>query len=237
MKRVALTIALVAVPIFADDIHLQGGGRLSGEIVEQTEESVTIDIGAGQATVKMSTVVGIDKGSSPLREYRERAAAIADSDVEAWRDLGRWAESQGLGVQSREAYAKIAAVIPDDAEANRALGRVLHDGTWMSEEESYVARGYVEFEGEWMTPRERDSIVQERNAREAADRQALAGEIKASEAERRERESREEAAEKARHDELFLEGSLPQLGDPVYWGYGFGPAYWPVAPGSSGGEE
>lgn len=238
MKRtIVVAIALAAAPLLADVIHLQGGGRLTGEILEQTDESVTIDIGAGRMTVKMTTVVGIDKGASPLTEYRERAAAIAERDVEGWRKLGQWAAKQGLGVQSREAYAKVVAVVPNDPEANRALGLVLHDGRWVSEAESYRAQGFVEFEGDWMSPGERDSILAERRTREDADRQALAGEIQASEARLREQEARKEADEKARHDDLFLEGSLPQLGDPVNWGYGYGPAYWPVQPGTPGGRD
>ena len=31
------------------------------------------------------------------------------------------------------------------------------DGRWMSQEESYRARGYVSFEGEWMTPAEHEA--------------------------------------------------------------------------------
>ena len=54
----------------ADEVHLKGGGRLTGEIVEQTAENITVDIGAGRMTVQMSTVVRIDKSASPLQEYR-----------------------------------------------------------------------------------------------------------------------------------------------------------------------
>ena len=152
MKWSIVVLALVAPPLVADEVHLKGGGRLTGEIVEQTAENITVDIGAGRMTVKMSTVVRIDKSASPLQEYRTRAAALADQDVEGWRELARWASNQGLGTQAREAYTHVTAVVPDDAEANRGLGLVQQDGRWMTEEESYLARGFVKFEGEWMNP-------------------------------------------------------------------------------------
>jgi hypothetical protein len=226
VKRAWLAIALAAAPLCADEVHLKGGGRLTGEIVEQTAENITVDIGAGRMTVKMSTVVRIDKSASPLSEYRARAAALTDQDVEGWRELARWASNQGLGTQAREAYRHVTAVVPDDAEANRGLGLVQQDGRWMTEEESYLARGFVKFEGEWMNPGEKQAILAEREAAAAAEAQALAALVQADQAAAAERE----AQEAAEQDE-FWDDSLPELGEPVYWGgYGYTPTLWPVQP-------
>jgi len=234
VKRAVLAIALAAVPLFGDEIRLRGGGRLSGEIVEQTEESVTIDIGAGKMTVQLSTVVGIDKSTSPLQEYRTRAATVAEHDVEGWRGLGRWAAKEGLATQSREAWSHVRSQLPNDPEANRALGLVLYDGKWVTEDESYRAQGFVDYEGEWMTPGERQAIVDEQRARDEANRQAVATEVQASHAALQEQAAREEA-EKAAEQSKFLNDTLPKLGDPpAYWGYGYGPAVWPVQPGQPG---
>ena len=224
MKRIIVVIALVAPPLLADDVHLKGGGRLTGEIVGHTEDSVTVDIGAGTMTVRLSSVVRIEEGTSPLEEYRARAASVAAEDAEAWRQLGRWAADEGLSTQSREAWSKVRAILPDDPEANRALGLVQHDGRWVTEEESYLARGFVEFEGEWMMPAERQSIQAERRAREETDRKAMEAQIEADEAAWRERE----AQEAAEWEEFGAD--LPELGDSVNWGWGVGPTYWPAAP-------
>ena len=113
----------------------------------------------------MSTVVRIDKSTSPLQEYRARAATLTDQDVEGWRELARWAANQGLGTQAREAYTHVTA-----ARSRRRRGEPRrsvssqHDGRWVTEEESYLARGFVKFEGEWMTPGERQAILAERQA-------------------------------------------------------------------------
>jgi hypothetical protein len=234
VKRAIWAIAVVALPLWADEIRLQGGGRLSGEIVEQTAESVTIDIGAGKMTVRMSTVVGIDKSTSPLQEYRTRAASVADNDVEGWRQLGQWAAKHGLATQSREAFSRVRTLVPNDPEANRALGLVLHNGKWVTEEESYRAQGFVEYDGEWMTPGERQTILDEQRARDEANRQAVASEVQASQAALKEQEAKKEAEDAAKHS-AFLNDTLPKLGDPpAYWGYGYGPAVWPVQPGLPG---
>jgi hypothetical protein len=226
VKRVIVVIALAAAPVLADDVFLKGGGRLTGEIVERSDDSVTVDIGGGTFTVRTSSIVRIEEGSSPLQEYRARAAKIADRDADAWRELARWATGQSLGTMAGEAWSKVVAVLPDDAEANRALGRVQLDGRWVSEEESYRAQGYVEFEGEWMMPGEREAILQDRKAGEVAYRQAEGARIQSEQKADEERKARE-----AEERDAFMSGGLPQYGDPVYSSWGYGLTYWPATPG------
>jgi len=224
VRRAIVVIALVAAPVFADEVYLRGGGRFSGEIVEQTEDSVTVDIGGGFLSAPMSSVVRIEEGVSPLAEYRDRAASIPPGDAEAWRELARWAKSKTLSSQAWEAYTQVVEILPDDDEANRALGRVLLGGRWVTEEESYRARGYVEFEGEWMTPAERQAILDERRAREQADRQANEAEIRAIQADidaEKKQEDLEFERERTRYDHL------PEYTGTVAWGWGAGPTYWP----------
>jgi len=215
--------ALAASPLLADEVFLKGGGRVTGAIVKETEAAVTVDIGAGNMTVQRSSIVRIDKTVSPLQKYRAEAASLAPEDVEGWRKLGRWAANQGLTKQAREAFGKVKAVLHDDPEANHALGLVLLDGHWVTEKESFAARGFVQFEGEWMAPGERQAILAERQAMEEADRQALEAEIQAYEAEKAEQKARE-----AEERDIWS-GPL----DNLDWGsanYGYGPVVWPAQP-------
>jgi hypothetical protein len=234
LKLLAGAILLVASPLLADEVYLKGGGQLSGEIVAHTDDSVTVDIGAGKMTVKLSSVVRIEEGTSPVEEFKARAAKLAPDDADGWRELARFAADEGLSTQARQAWTKVVASVPEDAEANRALGRVQHEGRWMSEADAYRAQGYVEFEGQWMTPAEQQSILADRQARAQADREAEQAQLKAEEEEARAREA-EEAREDAQRGS-YGTGDLPQLGDPVdpyyYGGGGWGyPAYWPRNPG------
>ena len=223
-----VVLALAAAPLLGDELFLKGGGRVTGEIVNETAEAVTVDIGAGNMTVPRSSVVRVERSASPLQQYRAQAASLAPDDVEGWRKLGRQAEGQGLTLQAREAFAKVKAVVPDDPEANQALGLVLHDGRWVTEKESFAARGFVLFEDEWMAPAERQAILDERQAREDADRQALDAQIAADEAEQAEREAREET------ENNIWNGPLDQPGN---YGYGYGPVYWPAQPGNLPGSS
>jgi hypothetical protein len=223
MRTIGIVIiALAAVPALADDVYLRGGGKISGQIVEQTDDSVTVDIGGGTITAKMSTVVKIDHNISPLQEYRERAAKIPAGDAEAWRELARWANGYSLSTQAREAYREVLAVLPDDEEANKALGMVQLNGKWVTQDESYRARGYIQFEGEWMTPAEQQSILAERQAKQAraaAARQANAAKVQQIEAQQQADKQRQEEQRDA------LDANNNNY-DTVYWGWGAGPAYW-----------
>jgi hypothetical protein len=222
VKQAIVIIALAAAPVFADDIYLRGGGQITGQIIEQTEDSVTVDIGGGTISAKMSSVVKIDKNNSPLQEYRERAAKIPAGDAEAWRELARWAKGYSLSSQAREAYREVVAILPDDEEANKALGMVKVNGKWITEEENYRAQGYVQFEGKWMTPAEQQSIVAGRQAQQAqaeADRQANAAKVQQINA--------QEQADKKRQDEERdkLDANNNNY-NTVYWGWGAGPGNW-----------
>lgn len=224
MKRVVVVIALAAAPLLADDVYLPGGGQITGEIVDRSADSVTVDVGGGTLTVRMSSVVRIEKSVSPLAEYRARAARIPAGDAEAWRELARWATSRALATVASQAWSKVVAVLPDDPEANRALGRVQYGGRWVTEEESYRAQGYIEFEGEWMTPDERQAILNDRRAREAADRKEREAQLRADEEANRERDLQWKTEHEFWHD------SPAQFGDATYWPWGVGVMYWPSTP-------
>ena len=230
MRWLAAVLALAASPLLGDELFLKGGGRVTGEIVEETEATVTVDIGAGNMTVQRSAVVRIERSASPLQQYREQAAVLALHDVEGWRALGRRAERQGLTMQAREAFTKVKAVLPDDPEANRVLGLVQLDGHWVTEKESYTARGFVWFEDEWLAPAERQAILDERQAREDADRQALEEQIAADQAAQAEEEAREEA------ERDIWTGPLDNLDEIPAYGYGYVPTYWPSQPGNLPGS-
>lgn len=211
-----LVLALAGAPALGDVLFLKGGGKVTGTIVQETESKLTVDIGAGTLAVSKSSVMRVEKGISPLQEYRARAASLGSEDVEGWKKLGRWAAGEGLMTQAREAFTHVKTIVPDDPEANRALGLVLHDGHWITEKESFTARGFVEFEGEWMAPGERQAILEERRASEAARQQERAAQIRADEA--------EQAAQEA------YEAPDQYWSDWDYGIYGYGPVYWPVVP-------
>jgi hypothetical protein len=223
-----ISALLVGVPTasLADVVFLKSGSKMEGRIVERTETSVEIDIGSGSLTLPMSSVDHIEEGGSVLDEIDERAKALSSDDLDGWLELARFASREGLGAQSRWAYEHVLELDPNDAEANRALGRVEIDGRWMTEDEAYRARGYVNFEGEWMTPAQQDAILRSREADQAAaqaDAQRAEAEARQADAQAREAEAR------ARQAEAQAVRSASR--NPLYWGgWGPGPRDWPSNP-------
>ena len=207
--------------VSADVVFLRGGGKIEGRVLERTESSVEVDIGAGSISVSMTKVDRIEEGRSLLDDYDDRAALLGGNDYDGWLDLARWASSEGMGTQARRAYEQVLSISPDDPEANKALGRVEVDGSWMSEEEAYRARGYVQFEGRWMTPAEKESAMREQQASAAAENARLDAKARTAEAQAREAEARAEEAEVQTATE----------GIPLWWGtWGPGPTAWPTNP-------
>jgi len=225
-RRPAAVLGVLLVPgaAIADEVFLKGGGRLSGRIVSRTDTKVEVDVGAGRISVPASSVLRIEEGRSPLHEYEERAGRLAPGDVDGWLALGEWASAHGLGTQAREANNRALAASPSDPRANAALGNVQVNGRWMSQDESYRARGYVQFEGEWITPAEQAAILRERDAEAQRDRERLAAESRVREA-----EAKAEAAEaRAKQAEAQAEESSDGL--PLWYAWGGGPTYWPTQP-------
>jgi hypothetical protein len=228
MKRasVVASLVLVAGPAAADVVVLRGGGELRGEVVERRVDVVVLETGPGRVTLPMSRVERIVAGTTPLSEYRARAAVLSPRDAHGWLALARWAETKALLTQAREAYERALAADPGSADAHAGLGHVAVGGEWLSQAEANRARGLVEFEGAWVTAKERIAILSERAA-ESHERQIAReaeARVRAAEADARRAEAdarRAEAeAEQARQGTEGMDGGIPYpwIFDPPYGG-------------------
>lgn len=218
-------LALLPTLAGADEVLLRGGGKISGRILARTETSVQVDVGPGIITVPMTSVLSIEERRTTLDEYEERAARLRANDAAGWLQLANWAAGEDLNTQARRTYEKVVAIDPQNVDANHALGRVLVEGRWVSEQEGYRARGLVQFEGEWMTPVDRDAILRQRDARVVeltridADRRLREAEARAADAEARARQAEAAAAQYG-------------AGTSLWYGGGWWPGYaWPSSPG------
>ena len=221
--------ALVILPgvALSDEVFLKSGGRVSGRVVSRSATAVEVDVGEGLITVPASSVVRIEEGRSALHEYEERAGSIPATDAHAWIALGEWASAQGLSSQARQAYNRALAASPNDPRANEALGNVQVNGRWVSGDEGYRAKGYVKFEGEWMTPTEHEAILRERAAEAEQEHRRAESEQRAREAEAR----AQEAEARARQAEADAqEAQEASEGLPLWYGWGAGPVSWPTGP-------
>jgi len=224
MKR-ALVVSLALLPAAAraDDVLLTGGGRLSGVIVQRTAAAITLDTGPGRVTLPMSRVVRVVTGRADLAIYRQRAAQLMPDNVAGWLSLAAWAEDHGLLTQAREAYAYVLTLDANNAAAHRALGHVWTGERWATLEDSYRARGFIPFEGSWVSPDEHRAIIEERMAAAAADRDRAEAAARVREAEAR---ARVAEAEARMAEAAPLPGSIPlDMAYGGYGGYGYGGVY------------
>jgi len=176
----------------------------------------------------MARVSRIASGTADLAVYRERAAHLPADSVTGWLSLARWAEAHDLLTQARESYSYVLSLEPENAVAHRGLGHVWIGDRWATLDESYRARGFVSFEGSWVSPDERRSILEERAASAAADRDRIEAEARTREAEARARVAEAEAR-RAERDAQY--GGIPaDMGYyggayPGVYGGGYGGAY------------
>jgi len=220
-RVIAAFLSAVPAVVVADEVLLRGGGRVSGVIVEHTADTIVIETGPGRVTLPTSRIAKIVESRSALQAYHERAASLSPGDAPSWAVLARWAAERDLLTQAREAWQMVLAADPSHPEANAALGRVEVDGTWMSMEDGYRARGLVPFEGVWVSPAEHEALVRERLAEEAAVSERREAELRVREAEARAREAEARARE--------AEAAAQPEGDegiPLWWGWGGG--YMPL---------
>lgn len=204
---------LIALPVAADEIELQNGGRINGIVVKRTPQAVVIETSPGLVTIPASRIVRIVQGSSSLELWRQRSAALHPGDARGWASLARWADDAGLTTQARSAWDRVLEADPGNAEAHRALGHVQHQGAWMDSDEAYRARGFVHAEGRWMSPPEHEALLRQQAQDDAALAERAAAEMRLREAEARAREA--EALARAAES-----GTAVPPGD-VWWGYGY----------------
>jgi hypothetical protein len=186
MRRSGWLVAAAAFcfPVSAEQVILKSGGRVSGVLIERTATRVVLQVGPGTVALPMTSVERIIDGTSPLATFQDRASRLGGGDREGWTELGIWARDQGLDTQARDCFARVLALDPSSPIAQSGVGNVMVDGRWLNQEEAYRARGYVRFEGLWMFPDERDTLLRERaeqhaDQRAEADRRARVAEAEA----------------------------------------------------------
>jgi hypothetical protein len=196
MKLALCLLTAFSLEAAGDEILLRNGGRLVGEVVSRTDRTMVVEIEGGQVSLPLAHVESVVAGPTPLGDYRDRAARLSAQDAAGWLELAQWASRERLDKPSREAFEQVLRADPANLAAHQALGDVLVNDRWLQGDEAYEARGYVRFEGRWMSPGERDAVMDARatedlreQARHAARAQAREAQAQAKEAEARAREA------------------------------------------------
>jgi hypothetical protein len=221
MNRIAAVTLLALTPALAhaDSVFLTNGGEIRGEIVEQREDGIVIEVGPGRVTVPRKNVARVVSSTTDLGVYHARAAALSPRDVAGWVNLAEWARAHDLGTQARDAFNRVLAVDPENAAAHLALGHVQIAGRWMDASDANRAQGLVEFEGTWMSAEERRDRIEDRRASDDDRRAAREAEVRVREAEARARE----AEARARTAEADAQAASQPVDSGIPYPYVFQP--------------
>jgi len=160
-------VVVLAVHALADVVHLKDGRRVEGVVIEETSTVVKVKTRLAVLEFKPSEVDRIVRKKTKQQEFDERweAAKTADELFE----LGKWAEEKHLRKEARRAMNKAVELDPKHRGANTWLGFVEYEGEWMTPEERDARlaadheakmreRGLVRYGDRWVTPAEREKL-------------------------------------------------------------------------------
>ncbi len=162
-------LAALAAPAAADIIHLKNGGRIEGTVLSEEGGKVRVRTKFGVQTIDRSLIDRIEKKKTPYEEYLERRAALDPGDADGHFELARFCREHGLRKEEAELYRETLKIDPQHDGANEAVGNVRYEGEWMTpkerdrrkkaaEEAEMRARGLVRYRGRWVTPEEKENL-------------------------------------------------------------------------------
>jgi hypothetical protein len=141
----AAFLALVAARARADEVLLKDGRSFEGKIEKETKDQVAIQTRFGRMEFTRAEISEIKHGKTTEETFEERwQAAKSAAD---YYDLGLWCQEKKIKNEAKRCMKRAIELEPD------------HEGA-----RTYL--GFVRYEGEWMTPEERDAKVR---AKEEAD--------------------------------------------------------------------
>lgn len=167
LARLVTVLVAFSIAAFGDVLHLKDGRRIEGVVTEETSKIVRVKTRLGVLEFKPSEVKSITRGKTKHQEFEERWEAA--KTAEEFFQLGQWAEKKRMRKETRRAMKEAVKLDPKHAGANGWLGLVEYQGEWMTPEErdqrmaadreaQMRARGLVRYGERWVTPDERDKL-------------------------------------------------------------------------------
>jgi tetratricopeptide (TPR) repeat protein len=150
--RTVLSLAVVlilAAVASADEILLENGGKLVGRAT-RIGDDVVVTTPTGEFRVPASQVKSITEGRTVWDDYDEKVRAADLKDAKAQLELGDWCKQKGLTSEGRKHWKKAIEIDPDQADARARLGYIRYEDRWLTNDEYYKARGFVNRGGEWI---------------------------------------------------------------------------------------
>jgi hypothetical protein len=155
-----LAFPVILSPLSADEVLLSTGGRIEGEIISQDSQQVVLQTAYGKVTFQTADISKVVHSSPLEKDLKLQLAGLAPSDIPGRLRLADAALSGGLRDMATNVYTQVIAIEPDERTARKALGYVLYDGEWVTQRERELHPGLVPYRGRWVKPDERESLRQ-----------------------------------------------------------------------------
>ena len=160
---VVIFISLFAPPPFcpgllADEVYLSTGGRIDGEVLSQDDRQVVLQTAYGKVTFQTADVSKVIFSSPLEKQIVLQLTALAPSDVVGRLKLAQAALEGGLKEFANTIYTQVVAIDPDEKTARKALGYVFYEGEWVTARDKEVHAGLVPYKGKWVKVEEREAL-------------------------------------------------------------------------------
>jgi len=119
----------------ADTVHKKDGRKVDGEVIEENDSEVVVQTKFGPVTIPKSDVLKIEKGKTPVQQFRDKWDDVDRKDALALLDLADWCKENRLSRESRKCLREVVKLEPDNETARRSLGFQRVDGEWKTKKE------------------------------------------------------------------------------------------------------
>lgn len=125
-----LLVTATTVGVRADVFYLKSGGRIEGDLVDETGETIRVMVTNGAVVLSRNDVAREEASPTTLQRYEAEKAKHPDT-AEGEYDLGVWCDQNGLAAEARTHYRAAIAKAPELTAAYRALGYVPVGDAWL----------------------------------------------------------------------------------------------------------
>jgi hypothetical protein len=160
LGRFVPLVCVLACPVARGDVVvLQSGGRVEGKLLNvkkgESRDKYIVETSAGRLTLDKSQVKEVIEQTASQDEYEKVRRQYSDT-AEGQMALALWCRDHNLPRPREKHLQRVLELDPNNAEAHRLLKHLRDEGGWKTQQQFFEDRGYVEYQGQWMTPQERD---------------------------------------------------------------------------------
>ncbi len=153
-----LALGLGPLCVRGEVVELANGGQLNATPIHDSERAqvnqVELEVERfGTVVVPREQIRRIEKPQVSEDDYFDHASKFADTVDDQWK-LAQWCNQNGLERCFRRHAFRVLQLDPNFAAARYALGYQQRNGKWVSQEDIQRERGYIRYDGKWMTVQE-----------------------------------------------------------------------------------